>query len=274
MPHTFPSLTEFLTYCINNQQPIIFAKFGDGEYQCARHFRGHNCDSDNYTPTLGHAVKCAFVYLSQINIAYLGAWHTAEVLQYWNSLTSHVPPSSRAPKWVDYHSIIVDVKDFHGDGAAISTKILLYRAIQQSPLQKIIVCNPLLIKAGLLFQTENIIQVSFRNWFDGDAVNIYTQIAAILTPATTPAILIFASGMGSKPLIAELHKQYPNNIYLDFGSALDLLCTKRDSRGRGYSYETLHNKMASADILPPSWDDPKYNDVYVAAQKSLGIHLG
>lgn len=117
------------------------------------------------------------------------------------------------------------------------------------------------------------INVPLRNWFDTKFGEILKQIISAIEKFSGPCIVMFSAGMSSKVLIGELHKIFPQNIYLDFGSALDLLCTRRDSRGRGYSYETLCEKLAS--ILPASeiWNDPKYDYIYGAAQKQLGIHL-
>lgn len=48
-------------------------------------------------------------------------------------------------------------------------------------------------------------------------------------------IVFTVNGMSTIVLIGELHKLYPNDIYLgiylDIGSDLDCICTKRDSRG-------------------------------------------
>ena len=84
-------------------------------------------------------------------------------------------------------------------------------------------------------------------------------------------MLITCAGMGSKCLIGDIHKIYPNGIYLDYGSGLDFICTKRDSRGWNYSYDALYN--AFLPLLPEDWNDPKYDEIYNIARVHMGTHL-
>lgn len=263
---------------IRESTPVSFLKWGDGEFQCASFMQGRNCDADLYTRSLGENLISSFVYMSQKPNVYFGAWHTENVRLFWESKVSS------PPRWIDYHSIIVDEKEIRAvGGEELQQKLDLYLAVKNSPLKKIIICNELLIKSALIFgEDSEFIFVPLRQWFDTQGGTIFKSIVDILGGATTAAtdgspthILIFAAGMGSKVLIANLHKLYPNNIYLDFGSALDLICTKRDSRGRGYSYETLRAIFDDAGILPPAeiWDDKKYDYLYLEAKQKLGIHL-
>ena len=49
-------------------------------------------------------------------------------------------------------------------------------------------------------------------------------------------------GQSAKVLIAELHKTYPNGIYLDVGSGLDCICTKRAKSYKSKRNQTYRNK--------------------------------
>lgn len=268
-----PQVADYLTYCINTKTPVCFLKYGDGEYQCARRFRGKNCDADPYTAALSNGVISSFKYLSQQKNVLIGGWHSGDdVCNFWQNLAA-----PRQITWVNYHTIIIDVKDITTNRVELDKKIAFFKAIQETSIPKIIVCNELLQRAAAFLKTDKMIHVPLRNWFDTHSGTILSQIVSEIEArgggSGAPAIVMFAAGMSSKVLIAELHKLFPQNIYLDFGSALDLLCTRRDSRGRGYSYETLCENLA--EILPAReiWDDPKYNHIYDIAQKQLGIHL-
>ena len=146
----------------------------------------------------------------------------------------------------------------------------MVKSIKESPLKKIIICNELLAKSELLFNTKNIIYIPLRNWYN---VSFQTILKSILNEIgmENNFIVITACGMASKSLIAELHKMKPNGIYLDFGSALDFLCTKRDSRGHNYTYQELFHLFH--DILPDNWDDPKYDYIIEKAKHEMGKHL-
>lgn len=265
-----PQVADYLTYCITTKTSVCFLKYGDGEYQCARRFRGHNCDADPYTAALSNGILNSFKYLAEKPNVLIGGWHTADVCNFWQSLVT------RPIQWVNYHTIIIDVKDVAENCTELYKKIALFKTIQETKLPKIIVCNELLQRAAVFLNTDVMINVPLRNWFDTKFGEILKQIISAIESFIkngAPCIVIFSAGMSSKVLIGELHKVFPQNIYLDFGSALDLLCTKRDSRGRGYSYETLCENLAP--ILPADeiWNDPKYDHIYGAAQRQLGIHL-
>lgn len=262
-------VADYLTYCINNKIPVCFLKYGDGEYQCSKKVRGQNCDSDHYTLALSDGILQSFKYLAENPNVLIGGWHEKSVCDYWQSLIN------TKIEWVNYHTIIIDIKDIQQQSQEeLNKKIGLFKTIQDTPLPKIIICNELLKKAELFLKTDTMIQIPLRNWFDKNFNYILSQIVSVIKNYSVfPCILIFAAGMSSKVLIAELHKLFPQNIYLDFGSALDLLCTKRDSRGREYLYEELCQKLSS--ILPSSeiWNNPVYDNIYDVAKQSLGIHL-
>lgn len=258
---------------IQNQSPACFLKFGDGEYACINKYYGGNCDGDPYTETLRNGLIESFNYIHTQPNTYIGRWQTDNVTAFWKKLCKN----PEKIQWADYHTIIIDKTEVESGGSQLETKIGLYKTIRESPLPKIVICNPLLIKSSLLFNTEDLVFVPFRRWFDTQSIPIFESICEKIennrAVGKEKSILIFSAGMSSKVIIAELHKLYPQNIYLDFGSALDIICTKRDSRGRSYSYETLQDIFYTAGILPPEWNDPKYNYVYEQAQKELGIHL-
>jgi len=82
-------------------------------------------------------------------------------------------------------------------------------------------------------------------------------------------IVMTSGGMGTKVLIGELMLER-EGIYIDIGSGLDLIGTKRDSRGY-MKYEEMEGYFK--EILPKTWEDEKYNELYKEAQQELGIHL-
>lgn len=52
-------------------------------------------------------------------------------------------------------------------------------------------------------------------------------------------MILFSGGMGAKYLLSELHKLYPNAIYIDVGSAFDTISTGRYTRSCYSSYNDL-----------------------------------
>ena len=245
---------------INNRIPLSFSKYGDGEYFCVTGTPGHNCDRDSYTHRLRNGLLNSFKYMTENgNNAYIGLWHgNINQKKMWESITK------KNVNWSDYHTLFMINDDKKND------KIEIYKTINHSPLKKIIVCNDLLIKSEILFKIDHMINVPLNNWFDTKFEEILNNIKRIINP-NEQYIVITCAGMGSKVLICELTKLFPNNIYLDFGSAIDKICTKKTSRGWEPSYEELMENLK--DLIPSNWNDAKYENIYNSANKMLGVHL-
>jgi hypothetical protein len=253
-------MTTFITKCIQRNAPILFLKLGDGEYQCVNRYSGGNCDRDIYTPKLSENLKMSIKFLMDENSDNIlfGQWHSSQLeVCFWTSL------SNCDINWEKYHSLMIDSED-------TIEKIELYKSIKTSKLKKIIVCNPLLIKSKILLDADYLIHVPFNNWFDTQFENVLNQIKDLFEK-DEQFIMITSCGMGAKVLLCECFKLYPQSIFLDFGSAIDLICTKKISRGWELSYEKYMQLLS--EIIPANWDDEKFNFIYNDAIYKLGVHL-
>jgi len=252
------NITTYLTECIQNNTPVSFSKYGDGEFNCIIYRYGMNCDKDTYSSKLSDGLKESFIYMVEhAKNAHIGLWPNDNTKVIFETFVN------KPVKWALYHSILFDKIDDEN-------KDILYKTIKQSKLKKIIVCNELLIKSKLLLDLDEIVIVPFNNWFDTQFDTILQQVKdKIQTDGNH--IVITCCGMSAKVLLCELTKSFPNGIYLDFGSALDIICTKRDSRGWNYGYEYVTNLLK--ECLPEDFEDDKYNDIYNSAKQNLGVHL-
>jgi len=262
---------EHVTNCIKNNLPVAFLKFGDGEYQCMTFCLGehHNCDSDRYTKKLSNALISAFKSLLNKPNVFIGRWPINQVKEYYNMLIGN-----NTLNFFVYHFFIILPKD-HEDAYLNNKKIELYKTIKESKLKKIIVCNKLLVKSLLLLDIDEVIIVDINNWFDNNIERIISDVINIIGEKDGNHILMTCCGMGAKVLHAEIMKLYPNGIYLDIGSSLDYVCTKKDSRGwsdAGMQYQDVYQWFE--DLIPKEeWEDPKYNVIYELSKQKLGIHL-
>lgn len=251
-------ITDHITHCVNENIPIAFLKYGDGEFLCAFNGSGSNCDRDQYTNKLSYHIKNSFKYMIENTTnTYIGLWHNVDNKNKWESLVN------KPVNWCNYHSIIIDNNNNE-------KKVNLYKAIKKSKSKKIIVCNELLIKSKYLLDADHLVIVPFNNWFDNNFNNIIEQIKNLIGD-NNDHIVITCCGMSGKVLISELRKTYSTGIYLDFGSALDLICTKKDSRGREYDYTFIENLLK--DLLPNNWNDTSFEYIYQNAKTKLGVHL-
>lgn len=238
------SATEELTRRIVADEPCGFIKYGDGEYFAAIQYPGHNCDGTPYSPALGAKIVESFRFLSAQPHLMLGAWHDPAKAAYWN------PLSASPPNWVDYHTAIID-------DLARPEKARLYKAIKESPRHKVYVANAEMHKAAPLLNLQALIAVHPSNWFDTAYDDTLSAVCASIDGAGSGAMLITSAGMGAKPLIADVIKKYPGTIVIDVGSALDTICTKRDTRGFGHAHGIYHDQLCEylREIVPQNWGE-------------------
>lgn len=250
---------------INSKIPISFSKYGDGEYYCAitTNYNYNNCDKDNYTKKLSDAIKNSFKYIVEnSDNYYIGKWHeNDDVSKYWESLVN------KDVKWANYHTLI---DHFNEGEEKTKTKVEIFKTIKNSNLKKIIICNKLLIKSKILLNIDFMFNVPFNNWFDDYFDNLINDIKNTINP-NEQYIIMTCCGMSAKVVIAELHKLFPNNIYIDIGSAIDEICTKKNSRSLIYNYDNFMKYYSV--IIPSEWNDEKYDYIYEEAKKYLGLHL-
>jgi len=246
--------SEFIRY-VEEGIPFSFSKYGDGEYMCVRGYSGSNCDGDTYEEGLRSGLRSSFKGIVEQG-GFVGLWWDEGVKEYWEGMIEE----KGKIKWVNYHAVIID-KEYE-------SKIGLLKKIKESKYKKIYIHNYLLKKSKSLLNIDESIIIDIRNWFKYKE-SVKEEIKKHLS-LTEKMIILTSMGMGAKIIIQELQKEFPDNIYIDIGSALDLICTKRDSRGK-CPYEK--HKEYFKELLPPDWDDPKYNYIYDEAKIKLGIHL-
>jgi hypothetical protein len=253
------NITRYLIECVENSTPVSFSKYGDGEYLAASGSAGTNCDGDRYTPALKHGLINSIRHMvDNSSNAYIGQWPDEKIQAFWQSFCR------KKINWAKYGTIIpcyVDKQD----------KVDLLKSIKRNKQNKIYLCNPLLVKAQHLLDINHMVYVPFNNWYDTDLFDKTLDNTAKLISPDTSNIIMTSAGMGAKVIIAALSKVFPNNIYLDFGSALDKICTKKTSRGWERDYDEYMQDLV--DILPDNWDSPEFDYVYSEASKIFGKHL-
>jgi hypothetical protein len=250
-------ITAYLADCVRNRTPVSFSKYGDGEYLAATNRPGANCDRDTYTEKLAEGLRRSFTYMvDEAPNTYIGIWHDGNHIDFWSTLVQ------KPIQIAKYHSVIMD-SDHRAE------KIDLLKAIKESSLKKIYMCNPLMVRAKSLLNIDHMIHVPFNNWFDTKKDDILQEIETHIQP-DEQCIIMTSAGMGAKILIAELSKKYPQNIYLDIGSGLDKVCTKKASRGWEPSYVELVDLLK--ELLPEDWESPVYQSIFDEARHKLGVH--
>ena len=125
-------------------------------------------------------------------------------------------------------------------------------------------------KAQSLLNIDLMIHIPINNWFDTLFDELMRTLKTVIS-ADEQYIIMCSAGMGAKVIICELSKMFPNNIYLDIGSALDTICTKRVTRDYNRTYEKVMHYLH--DLVPNDWDDTKYDYIYEDARVKMGLHM-
>jgi hypothetical protein len=245
--------TEILTNLIQKDESFVFIKYGDGEVAASQFEAGGNCDGTVYTQKLGEAIaKSIHVYSGGKNIHLASMSKPME--EYWEKLIDY------KPIWSIYQTINID--NFESPD-----KANLYKAIKTTNRRKIFIGNFFMLKVIKLLNIDVFIPVDAKNWFDTSYEFTLRHVESqIFNDSNT--MIITSAGMGAKPLLADLYKKYPNAIYIDAGSAFDLICTKRHSRAYHPQYNIL--RLYLNDVIPSDWEDSKWDYLNALAKHFLG----
>jgi len=207
----------------------MFIKYGDGEYNAANFYKGGNCDGTPYTERLGNSIRSSFAYNSEQPNAMIGCWYDISNTSFWQSLVKD--PIT----WADYHTVIIDNKK---ELSHSTDKLELFKSIKESTRKKIYVANASMYKACQIFSLDAFVDVDPSNWFEEEYETILESVSVEVSDDANTLILTSA-GMGAKSLISDLHKKFPRAIYIDVGSAFDMLCTRKATRDCTPYYEEL-----------------------------------
>ena len=219
---------------INNNEQIIFVKYGDGEINCMLGHEGENCDGDPYIPELRSGlIQSLEIYCTHQN-AYIAKWPFGNSLDYIIQQLKFP-----TPKYTDYHLAMND-DEFNKDNSMYN----LVESIQKIKKKKIIITNELNNSMKDLFNADVLIKVPQNNWFKEHPY--YFQ--QVFNELTNDSLLITAAGQGSKVLIATALIYFPNISCIDIGSSFDILCKKKNTRGWKHTYEDEYAYYK--DLLP------------------------
>lgn len=259
----------FIINCINDNIPFVFLKYGDGEYICASKnynflgfFIDKNCDQDTFTEKLSNKLIESYKYITTQNNIIIALTKMKIIDDYFSSLTEN----TENIKYSIYRQFYIS--------NIFNKNIEIYKSIKNSSRKKIYIHNELLIKNKILLNIDHNIIIPLNNWFDTDYDKIFNNIKELINNDDNNFIILTSCGMSAKVLIPELHKIYPNCIYIDIGSFLDLICTKRNSRGLEANYIEQYNIFKNENLIPENWDDPKYDYIYPEAKYKLGVYVG
>jgi len=231
--------TEQLTWYIKNSIPCMFVKYGDGEFNAANLYEGVNCDGTPYTKLLGAKIRESFIYNSAQKNAMIGCWHDLSNVSFWKDLSSSVA-------WADYHTILIDGKE---STTYAKYKLELYKSIKESTRKKIYVSNSAMYRVCDMLSVDAFIDIDPVNWFETEYDSVVESVKAEMNGCD--CIVILSAGMGAKPLISDLHKAFPSGIYIDAGSAFDMICRRKATRCYSPPYAELREFLTP--ILPDSW---------------------
>ena len=105
------------------------------------------------------------------------------------------------------------------------------------------------LKFKEIFSIDHHIKIHPNDWFDKDYDLVFNSVKEKIEK-DSDTMLLFSGGMGAKYLLSELHKLYPNAIYIDVGSAFDTICTGECTRSCYSPYNELIEYLQPVLQLP------------------------
>jgi hypothetical protein len=235
------SYLRVLTKKLENNENIIFTKYGDGEYNCMIGRSGHNSDNDFYHPWLAHALKRSLIGLAKKPNTYIGRWPDVVVPRYCDGIVKKHSRSLEIP-WVSYHLILNHDVFLKHDYMYNFVKLIIH-----SKKKKILICNHKNARIKDFFRADVFIEIPSTNW--SYEYNKWKNI--VEKNVENGCIVLISGGMCSKVLINDITDKY-NLTFIDLGSGFDLLARKVDSRGWKHTYEDEIKYYK--DLLPLNWD--------------------
>jgi len=232
--------THELTELVRTNTPCVFLKYGDGESEAAvcfleNKYQNGNCDGTPYTEKLGKMmIESLKVFQDKPNV-YLGG-HIEEI---WEDIIGF------SLQWCVYNSIIV--KDIEN-----KETLAFYRAVKENPRKKLYIANSQMGKACRFLGAYKHIHIDAKNWFE-DSFEKTLEAIKNEVDNDSDTMFLTSAGMGAKPLASELYKLFPKAIFLDLGSALDLLCTGKITRDHHTNYQDI--KTYFQELLPTDWEE-------------------
>jgi len=229
-----------LTELVRTNTPCVFLKYGDGESEAAvsfldKTYRNGNCDGTPYTEKLGKMIIDSLKVFKDKPNVYLGG-HIEEI---WEDIIGF------PLQWCVYNSIIVkDIENME--------TLSFYKALKENPRKKLYIGNAQMGKACRVLGAYKHIQIDAINWFEESFEETLEAVKKEVENDSQTMILTSA-GMGAKPLVGELYKLFPKAIFLDLGSALDLLCTGKITRDHHTNYQDIKNYFQ--ELLPGDWEE-------------------
>lgn len=241
---------------LQDNERVIFTKFGDGEGSCMMNVTGRNCDGDTYTSQLGQKLREAFVKLCQLyDNVYIGRWHSNQqhYINFYINLCYDYFYETKQPlksiPFVDYHYCYPD-NNFNKTNDMYE----FVKTLQNIKKYKIVVSNSNNKNLSIIFKSNEFIEIPTNSWFaNGLYQDLYTKIDMILQQYPD-AILLIAGGLASKVLICELAFKYKNASFIDIGSGFDILSQNRYTRTWNetpdFNNSFENQKKYFADLLP------------------------
>jgi hypothetical protein len=248
----------FMNELIKKGERVVYTKFGDGEYLNMTTFNGQNCDNDRYTYEFGMRLRGAFINLCKMSVVtniFIGKWHSNDINKFLIELLYDNMKGSGLiyVPFVNYHFLIPDT-EYHKYNHLYE----FVKTIQEVSKYKIIVGNIHNKRLITIFKGDVYIEIPENNWFSNGYYNAIKNKIEEFIREYGDAYVIIAGGMGSKILISELVKEYPNISMIDIGSAFDILASKRDTRYWHLAENTEfiaypHQLTYFKSLLPPDF---------------------
>lgn len=201
----------FFTDKIQNKEPFVFVKFGDGDLLCMQGRKGSSCDGQVFSPKLAESLVQSFSSILQRSNVYMGDW-TDELHQVPQMQKKYLSHFKIKPNFTDF-DLFLSVENNMQDDKLLN----FYKAVKQSNKNKLFIGPKRLHGVIDMLDIDEYIVTPVENCFDK-----YEEIKnKLLSRISDDDIVIFACGKTSKPLCRDILALEKNTTIIEAGSAFD-----------------------------------------------------
>lgn len=213
-----PYTVEEVIAGISGGEPLVFSRWGDGEWSAILGHGSQNCDGQSYTEDLRETLRGVLRQRPRyrLGIQSLALRRFGEEIEAW------LASNGLRFEWVDSGV-------FHG--ASISDRLTpLIEALER---RSVVLVGPQRL-AGLPFSVAAHVVVPDRDAYSALG-RLYAECSAAMHELGAEPVVAVSAGMGAKVLIHWLSREFSDRTILDFGSVWEPYV--------GVANRTYHHKI-------------------------------
>jgi hypothetical protein len=233
-------MIKYLTQCVTDRRPFVFARLGDGELACMRGDAGTNCDGVAYSPQLAEDLKAAYAYFGDHG-AFIERFEPDVLHRNFAHVWRPIDLLIEYQKWEDYWgwSPWVKCNVHHARDLPLEPVVAFWKQVQRTPRPKV------LVSGARVEGLQNDLWCSM--WFVTYPDKAYEQVEAaaqtIIDVCGETGVAVLCCGLAAKVIMHKVMLARPRVTLIDAGSSFDALygCKSRTNALKNTKFADLYD---------------------------------